>query len=194
MHATPSVNERTHHHARPVSYDDRMSKAFTDEEADDLPAIVRPRAPLPPGVPNYVTARGLEALHAELARFAAERAQVEAIANEKERARALGAIASRRAELEERIATAQVVGPSSDLGVVRFGASVQVAGENGERRYRIVGVDEADAASGAIAFTSPLARALLGKRKGDAVIVRAPGGDEELELVAVDYGLEPDHG
>jgi hypothetical protein len=38
-----------------------MSKAFTDEEADDLPLIVRPRAPLPPGVPNYVTARGLQA-------------------------------------------------------------------------------------------------------------------------------------
>jgi transcription elongation factor GreB len=165
-----------------------MNKAFTDEEADDLPAIVRPRAPLPPGVPNYVTARGLAALHAELAGFAAERTRVEALVNEKERGRALGVLALRRTELEERIASAEVVVPSSDAGeVVRFGASVRVAGEGGERRYRIVGVDEADAANGMIAFTSPLARALLGKAPGDAVQLRAPRGDEELEIVAVDY-------
>jgi len=165
-----------------------VSKAFTDEEADDLPVIVRPRAPLPLGVPNYVTGRGLAALQAELAAFAEERVRAEAIANEKDRGRALGALARRRAELEERIATAQVVAPSNDArGVVRFGASVQVAGDGGERRYRIVGVDEADAAAGAIAFTSPLARALLGRQVGDAVRLRAPRGDEELEIVAVDY-------
>jgi transcription elongation GreA/GreB family factor len=48
-------------------------------------------------------------------------------------------------------------------------------------------VDEADAANGLIAFTSPLARALLGKQPGDSVRLRAPRGDEELEILAVDY-------
>jgi transcription elongation factor GreB len=166
-----------------------MSKAFTDEEADDLPAIVRPRAPLPAGVPNYVTARGLAALQTELVALAAERLRAEAIANEKERARALGALALRRAALEERIASAQVVAPPNDRSeVVRFGATVRITGGGGERRYRIVGVDEADAATGAIAFTSPLARALLGKTAGgDEVRLRAPRGDEEIEIMTVDY-------
>ena len=165
-----------------------MSKAFTDEEAADLPALVRPRAPLPNGVPNYVTARGLAALRDELASLGAERTAAETIANAKERGRALGGLARRRAELEERIATAEVVAPpAAAREVVRFGARVRVAAADGERSYRIVGVDEADAASGAIAFTSPLARALLGKRRGDTVRLRAPRGDEELEIASVEY-------
>jgi len=162
-----------------------MSKAFTDEEAADLPALVPGRAPLPPGVPNYVTPRGLELLRAELSALAAERARADAIASDKERGRALGALTQRRVELERRIATA-VVPPSGDsLGAVRFGSTVTVAGESGERRYQIVGVDEADPAQGRIAFTSPLARALMGRSPGDTVRWRAPRGDEELEIVAV---------
>jgi transcription elongation factor GreB len=165
-----------------------LSKAFTDEEAADLPAVVRPRAPLPNGVPNYVTAGGLAALRDELAALGAERTRAEAAANAKERGRALGALARRRAELEERIATAEVVAaPADGRDVVRFGARVGVLAADGGRSYRIVGVDEADAASGAIAFTSPLARALLGKRRGDTVRLRAPRGDEELEIASVDY-------
>jgi transcription elongation factor GreB len=165
-----------------------LSKAFTDEEAAELPAVVRPRAPLPDGVPNYVTARGLAALREELARLTAERTRAEALANAKERGRALGALARRRAELEERIATAELVTPPGGAGdVVRFGALVRVASADGERRYRIVGVDEADAGDGAIAFTSPLARALLGRRSGDTVRLRAPRGEEEFEIVAVEY-------
>ena len=165
-----------------------MSKAFTDEEAEEQPPLVRPRAPLPPGTPNYVTARGLAALQRELEALSTERARAEALANAKERGRALGALAQRRAELEARIATAEVVAPpAGGREVVRFGATVRVAAADGERRYRIVGVDEADAASGALAFTSPLARALVGKRAGDTVRLRAPRGEEELELLAVAY-------
>ena len=56
------------------------------------------------------------------------------------------------------------------------------------RRIDIVGVDEADASSGRIAFVAPLARALLGKRPGDVVTFRTPRGEEELEVVSVTYG------
>ena len=52
-----------------------MSKAFTDEETAGPEPVVPPRAPLPPGVPNYVTARGLALLRAELASLQAERAK-----------------------------------------------------------------------------------------------------------------------
>ena len=55
------------------------------------------------------------------------------------------------------------------------------------RQIDIVGVDEADATSGRIAFVAPLARALLGKRAGDVVTLRTPRGEEELEVVSVTY-------
>ncbi|HTO54754.1 MAG TPA: GreA/GreB family elongation factor [Myxococcota bacterium] len=164
-----------------------MSKAFTDEEAGEDAPIVRPRAPLPPGVPNYVTRAGLALLQEELGGLAAERARVTALANEKERARRLGALAERRAALEARIATAELAPPPESVEVVRFGARVTVAGQDGERRCRIVGVDEADPAQGKIAFTSPLARALLGHALGDEVTWTTPRGRERLEITDVHY-------
>jgi transcription elongation factor GreB len=162
----------------------RVSKAFTDEEAAPLPPVVRPRAPLPEDVPNYVTERGLASLRAELAELAAEAG----LARGERSAAEAAALALRRAELETRIASAEVValaGP--DEPAIRFGATVTVAGGAGERRYQIVGVDEADAARGKLSFVSPLARALLGRTAGDVVRLRTPRGEEELEILAVEY-------
>lgn len=166
-----------------------MSKAFTDEEAGEDAPIVPARAPLPPGVPNYVTARGLVRLRDELAALHAERARADALANDKQRGRALGALTQRRVALEQRIATALVVPPPAEsLDRARFGATVSVAAADGERRYEIVGVDEADPAQGKLAFTSPLARALLGGAAGDVVRWHTPRGPEEAEITAVAYG------
>jgi transcription elongation factor GreB len=53
--------------------------------------------------------------------------------------------------------------------------------------FQLVGVDEANASEGRIAFVAPLARALLGKRTGEAALVRTPQGEEELELVRFEY-------
>lgn len=167
-----------------------MSKAFTDEEAAEPPRIVPPRAPLPPGVPNYVTARGLARLRDELDALHAERASAAAEPAGPERVQQLAVLAQRRAELEQRIASADLVPPPESRDTVRFGACVQVSGEHGDRSYRIVGVDEADASRGDIAFVSPLARALIGRSVGDAVRLRAPRGDEALEIVAIEYPAE----
>jgi transcription elongation factor GreB len=156
---------------------------------------VKPRAPLPDGVPNYVTARGLALLHDELAALAAERAAAEREPEGASRAQALTALGERRAQLEARIASAELVAPpDAPSDAVRFGASVTVAGASGVRRWRIVGVDEADAAQGRLAFVSPLARALLGRRAGDAVTLRTPRGEEELEILDVAYGDEGEPG
>lgn len=144
-----------------------VSKAFTRDDRPDEPVVVRHRPPLPDGVPNYVTPRGLQALRAELA-------VVEP--------------GARRSELERRIAAAVPAPPPADRDDIRFGARVTTRDRNGEtRQVQIVGVDEASPASGLVAFVAPLARALLGRRVGDAVTVRAPGGSEELEVLAVDY-------
>jgi transcription elongation factor GreB len=157
-----------------------VSKAFTSEETADQAPIVRPRAPLPDGVPNYVTARGLALLHAELEALRARPGDPETLAQ-------------RRAELERRIATAERVAPPADgARFVRFGAHVRVEDGSGARDYRIVGVDEADPAQGRIAFVSPLARALLGCAAGAVVRLRTPGGEQELEIVAVDYEPDPE--
>ncbi len=143
-----------------------MSKAFTKDDRPDEPLVLRRRAALPDGVPNYVTARGMRLLREQLA----------------------SAPAAQRAELEQRIAGAVVAPPPGQRDEIRFGARVTLRAADGQvRRVRIVGVDEADPAAGAIAFVAPLARALLGHRRGDAVTVRAPGGADELEVTAVDY-------
>jgi transcription elongation factor GreB len=96
-----------------------------------------------------------------------------------------------RAELEQRIATAVVAPPPEHRDEVRFGASARVQDPEGQtRELQIVGVDEADAARGRIAFTAPLARALLGRRVGDVVSVKTPGGEEDLTVVEIVYGSE----
>ncbi len=152
------------------------------EDAETAPLVPR-RAPLPEGSRNYVTRRGLELLRAELDGLLASLAA-------EERTQAAGTAASaalreRIQELEGRLASAEPVDPPPG-DVVRFGLAVTVRHPDGAHRcYRIVGVDEANASEGLIAFVAPLARALLGKRAGDEVTLKTPRGDEELEIVAV---------
>jgi transcription elongation factor GreB len=166
-----------------------VSKAFTSEETPDPPQLVPRRAPLPVGSPNYVTARGLSALRAELASLQAERVGVDLLASADDRARTLSALQARTQELEERITSAELVDTSTHPpDEIRFGAQVSVRGpDNVERAYEIVGVDEADAARGRLAFSAPLARALLGRHVGDAVTLRTPRGEDELEVLSVRY-------
>ncbi len=166
-----------------------MSKAFTKEDAVETAIVVPGRAPLPAGASNYVTPRGLELLRAESRELARERAEAEGGLDGADRTHALAVLNRRKADLDERLASAVVVSAPEEPGdEVRFGAAVSVRGEDGrERSYRIVGVDEANPSEGRIAFVSPLARALLGRRAGDAATVRTPRGDEELEVLAVSY-------
>jgi transcription elongation factor GreB len=71
---------------------------------------------------------------------------------------------------------------------VRFGATVELADENDERRVlTLVGDDEAEASAGRIGWSAPLARALVGARIGDERIVRLPGGEKSYEVVRIDY-------
>ncbi|HVU02237.1 MAG TPA: GreA/GreB family elongation factor, partial [Polyangiaceae bacterium] len=135
-----------------------MSKAFTSEETPDDELVVRPRAPLPPSTPNYVTPRGLAALKEEHRTLEAERARVETVSDDAERRRGATELSVRLTELAARIATAEVVDPKTLMqDTVHFGALVTVRSGSGERRYQIVGADEADPAQSRIAFFAPLA-------------------------------------
>jgi len=170
-----------------------VSKAFTKDDAQGEPLLVPRRAPLPAGVPNYVTPGGLALLRAEFVELTAELLRVRAASAESdpERARVAAALGERLAELEARIGSAELVtAPDDQPNAVRFGARVTVRNPAGAlRTYRIVGVDEANASEGRIAFVAPLARALLGKRAGEAALVRTPQGEEELELVGFEYDM-----
>ena len=85
---------------------------------------------------------------------------------------------------------AKVVDPSSqqDRDQVRFGATVELADADDQRRtITVVGDDEGDATSGLIGWSAPLARALVGARVGDERVVFLPAGEKSYEVVAISY-------
>jgi transcription elongation factor GreB len=85
---------------------------------------------------------------------------------------------------------AKVVDPAAQeqRDTVRFGATVELADENDDRRVlTLVGEDEADASSGRISWAAPIARALVGARVGDERIVRLPAGEKSYEVMSIRY-------
>ena len=102
-----------------------------------------------------------------------------------------GFVEGRIAEIEHKLAGAQVIDPAEvdGDGRVVFGATVELEDlDSGDvRRWQIVGEDEADIRHGKISVTSPIARALIGKNEGDTVEVQAPGGVRGYEILAVEY-------
>jgi transcription elongation factor GreA len=102
-----------------------------------------------------------------------------------------GFIEGRIAEIEAKLAVAQVIDPATldPDGRIVFGATVDLEDlTNGEKvTYQIVGDDEADIKDGKISVSSPIARALIGKYSGDSAEVRAPGGLRGYEVLDVRY-------
>jgi transcription elongation factor GreA len=96
----------------------------------------------------------------------------------------------RIAELEDKLARAEVIDVSKLSGdTVKFGATVTVIDEDTDKKavWQIVGEPEADAKAGKISIASPLARALVGKKKGANVEVVTPGGAKAYEVVKVEW-------
>lgn len=96
----------------------------------------------------------------------------------------------RVSELESLISRAEVIDPSKLTGTaVKFGATVTLVDEDTEQKkvYMIVGDSEADVKSGRVSISSPIARALIGKNKGDSVEVTTPGGAKSYEILAVEF-------
>ena len=99
-------------------------------------------------------------------------------------------IEGRIAELEEIVASAEVIDPSTLSGdQVKFGAFVELVDEETEQTitYQLVGVYEADIKGGRLSIASPLGKALIGKKPGDSVSVPTPSGDRAYEILGVSY-------
>jgi len=99
-------------------------------------------------------------------------------------------IEGRVIELEDKLGRADVIDVSKLSGsTVKFGATITLVDEDTdeERKYQIVGDHEADAKNGRISVSSPIARALIGKAKGDSVEVAAPGGARSYEILKVEF-------
>ena len=96
----------------------------------------------------------------------------------------------RIAEIEDKLSRAEVIDVSKLSGAtVKFGATVTLIDEDTEEEkvYQIVGEAEADVKSGKVSITSPIARALIGKKVGDSVEVNTPGGGKSYEVLKVAF-------
>ncbi len=101
-----------------------------------------------------------------------------------------GFIEGRIQEINGKLARAQVIDPTSiKSDKVVFGATVTLEDQEAGKKvtYKIVGVDEADIKNGKIGITSPIARALIGKAKGDEVVVNAPKGQIHYDIITIEY-------
>lgn len=99
-------------------------------------------------------------------------------------------IEGRIAEIEDALLRADVIDITSLTGeTVKFGATIKLIDEDSEEEssYKIVGTHEANIEKGLLSFTSPLARALIGKSVGDSVEVNSPGGSKSYEIIEVDF-------
>jgi len=151
-----------------------------------------------------LTARGAEQLRNELKRLKTERPQISAaigVAREhgdlKENAEyhaakeQQGLAEARIRDIEGKLSNAQIIEVSklNAGGKVVFGATVQLVevDEGIDKRYQIVGEDEADIKEGRVSISSPVARAMIGKSEGDIVEVSTPGGQQAYEIISVEY-------
>ncbi len=168
-----------------------MSRGFVKEDDQEEIPLVPPRAFLPDGVPNYVTQEGMQALLDEKQELVNKKKTLDTI-NEKEKRIAINHINAKLQLLNERILSAQLMesdDQSEDDDEIRFGALVKLRIEatKKEQIFRIVGVDEANISKGKISFISPLAKALINKKKGEQAVLALEQGKRLFTILDVDY-------
>jgi len=151
-----------------------------------------------------MTEEGFQALDEEFKRLKADErpAVIQAIAEAREHGdlsenaeyhaakERQGWIEGRLAELEDKIARAQVIDVSKLNGdTVMFGATVTVVDEDTDEEavYKVVGEDESDVKAGKISLSSPIARSMMNKEIGDVIEVNAPGGLKSYEILKVEW-------
>jgi transcription elongation factor GreB len=169
-----------------------MSKAFTREENEgpELPDLPPLTSTLPPGAKNYMTRAGADRLRTELVRLLqTERPKIAGLSDDADAKRRLLTLDQRIFRLEQSLESAEVISPNDlTTDTVRFGTTVTVREQGGGKAtYRIVGVDETDFERGWVSWLSPIARALMNAKIGQRVRLKSPAGEEELEIIGINY-------
>ena len=181
-----------------------MNKAFVKESDNDDESDGEVASPLPEGGKNYISPEGYRRLKDELIHLLdVDRPEVVRTvswaASNGDRSengdyiygkKRLREIDRRIRFLTRRLDIAEVVDASKHQGSdqIFFGATVDYIVDGGQTRtITIVGVDEAEPLAGKVSWVAPIARGLLKAREGDIVLLRTPGGNEEIEIVDVRY-------
>lgn len=165
-----------------------MSRGFVKEDDQEETPIIPPRAALPDGVTNYVTSHGLTQLKEELSTLDNKISTLDET-DERERRRALAVLNGKRNLLLERIQSARLLDHIKDEGEIRFGATVTytIAGMPKPITIQIVGVDEASVKDKKIAFTAPIARALIGKKVDETTTFLLGNEEKKLTIKNIAY-------
>lgn len=164
-----------------------MSRGFVKEDDQEEAPIIPPRAALPPGETNYVTATGLQALKLEQEYLLKEISELNED-DDRERRRTLAILNGKLNLLKERLASARLI-EKVDTDEVRFGAEVTYEIEGNPRpvTLQIVGVDEADVKQQKIAFTAPIAKALIGKQVGEKGVLKLGNESKKFVVTGISY-------
>lgn len=164
-----------------------MSRAFVKGDDSDLSGEEVPERPVSPD-PNYVTPLGLAQLRAKYEALQAQHAKLKATGEDFDKPK-LTEIERDLRYFSQRLDSAIPVDVQNEpRDEVHFGARVKAETDDGDvHEFTIVGEDEADVATGKVSWQSPLAKALIGARKGDTVKWRRPAGDTELEILDIRY-------
>lgn len=165
-----------------------MSRAFVKEDDQEEAPFIPPRAPLPEGEINYVTPSGKQALLNEKSVLEKDKSEVKFIDKEQDRRRNMAIINGKLNLLDERIKSARILDPKEQpKDEVRFGAVVKFKMNGKVQTFQIVGVDEADIKKQKIAFTAPIAKALIGKKKGESGDFQLGKEKRTIEVLEIDY-------
>ncbi len=165
-----------------------MSRAFVKEDDQEEAPFIAPRAPLPAGTTNYVTPAGMEALLSEKSHLERAKEKAFQLENLTEKRRASTEINGKLKLLEERINSARVLSPEDQpKNEVRFGAKVQLEISGNKQLFQLVGVDEANVKDQKIAFTSPIAKAIIGKHVNETTLLQLGTQTKSLKVLEIIY-------
>lgn len=166
-----------------------MSRGFVKEDDQEEVPLVPPRADLPAGAENLVTPSGMEALQAEREDLLEQQENLDS-SQEREYRIDFNHINAKLQLLNSRIASAKIVDSTRlPQDEVHFGATVIFKNLNNDMKqtFQLVGVDEANISKGKLAFTTPLAKALIKKKVGDKAHLQLGEKTNVFEILSVKY-------
>ena len=167
-----------------------MSRGFVKEDDQEEVPLVPPRADLPLGSENFVTAVGMELLLDEKKNLLKEQEDLDS-SQEKEYRISFNHLNAKLNLLKERISSAKIIDPAKlPQHEIHFGAIVTFQNKNNSQiqTFQLVGVDEANISKAKISFVTPLSKALMHKKVGEEAILNLGKEKNIFQILKIEYG------